>query len=77
MGGTEYRRLVGAFGRIFTATNWNRCDYGKAKMIHRSRLPAEVRSVMTGISSQLSDEFENDIVLRDEGYIDSALGVAA
>ncbi len=74
-GGKEYRRLVGAFERIFGATIFFGTDSfgGKATMIQRSRFNF-MREAQIWYSREhpdqrtLSSEFENIIVLSDEFY---------
>jgi plasmid replication initiation protein len=74
-GGKEYRRLVGAFERIFGATIFFGTDSfsGKATMIQRSRFNF-MREAQIWYSRKhpdqrtLSTEFENVIVLSDEFY---------
>ena len=74
-GGKEYRRLVGAFERIFGATIFFGTDSfrGKATMIQRSRFNS-MREAQIWYSREhpdqrtLSSEFENVIVLSDEFY---------
>jgi hypothetical protein len=74
-GGKEYRRLVGAFERIFGATIFFGTDSftGKATMIQRSRFNF-MREAQIWYSREhpdqrtLSSEFENVIVLSDEFY---------
>lgn len=73
-GGKEYRRLVGAFERIFGATIFFGTDNmaGKAKMVQRSRFnflqEAQIWYDRNLDQRPLSDEFENVIVLSDEFY---------
>ena len=74
-GGKEYRRLMGAFERIFGATIFFGTDSfsGKATMIQRSRFNF-MREAQIWYSREhpdqraLSSEFENVIVLSDEFY---------
>jgi hypothetical protein len=73
-GGKEYRRLIGAFGRIFGATIFLGTDgfQGRAKVIHRSRFnflrEAQIWYNRNTDQPVLSDEFENVIVLSDEFF---------
>ncbi len=73
-GGKEYRRLVGAFERIFGATIFFGTDNiaGKAKMVQRSRFnflqEAQIWYDRNLDQRALSDQFENVIVLSDEFY---------
>lgn len=73
-GGKEYRRLVGAFERIFGATIFFGTDQirATAKLVQRSRFNF-LREAQIWYNRQpdqpvLSDEFENVIVLSDEFY---------
>jgi hypothetical protein len=74
-GGKEYRRLIGAFERIFGATIFFGTDSfsGKATMIQRGRFNF-MREAQIWYSREhpdqrtLSSEFENVIVLSDEFY---------
>jgi hypothetical protein len=73
-GGKEYRRLIGAFERIFGATIFFGTDgfQGRAKVIHRSRFnflrEAQIWYNRNTDQPVLSDEFENVIVLSDEFF---------
>jgi hypothetical protein len=73
-GGKEYRRLIGAFERIFGATIFFGSDgfHGKAKFIHRSRFnflrEAQIWYNRNADQPVLSDEFENVIVLSNEFF---------
>jgi hypothetical protein len=73
-GGTEYRRLVAAFERIFGATIFFGTDQlrGTARMVQQSRFNflREAQLWYNKRSDQpvLSDEFENVIVLSNEFY---------
>jgi hypothetical protein len=73
-GGKEYRRLVGAFERIFGATIFFGTDamVGKAKMVQRSRFhflqEAQIWYDHQLEQRALSEHFENVIVLSDEFY---------
>jgi len=73
-GGTEYRRLVAAFERIFGATIFFGTDTmsGKAKLVERSRFhflrEARIWYHRRPEQTVLSGEFENVIVLSDEFY---------
>ena len=73
-GGTEYRRLVSAFQRIFGATFFFGTDTlsGKAKLVERSRFhflrEARIWYHRRPEQTVLSSEFENVIVLSDEFY---------
>jgi Plasmid encoded RepA protein len=73
-GGTEYRRLVAAFERIFGATIFFGTDTlsGKAKLVERSRFhflrEARIWYHCRPEQTALSSEFENVIVLSDEFY---------
>ena len=73
-GGKEYRRLIGAFERIFGATMFFGTDALKpgAKVVHRSRFNF-LREAMIWYNrdenqTPLSEAFENVIVLSDEFY---------
>lgn len=71
-GGKEYRRLVGAFERIFGATIFFGTENmaGKAKMVQRSRFnflqEAQIWYDRNFDQPALSDQFENVIILSDE-----------
>lgn len=73
-GGKEYKRLVGAFERIFGSTIFFGTDNmaGKAKLVQRSRFnflqEAQIWYDRNLDQRSLSDEFENVIVLSDEFY---------
>jgi hypothetical protein len=73
-GGKEYKRLVGAFERIFGSTIFFGTDSmaGKAKLVQRSRFnflqEAQIWYDRNLNQHPLSDEFENVIVLSDEFY---------
>ena len=73
-GGKEYRRLVGAFERIFGATIFFGTENmaGKAKMVQRSRFSflseAQIWYDRNLDQPALPDQFENVIVLSDEFY---------
>jgi hypothetical protein len=73
-GGKEYKRLVGAFERIFGGTIFLGTDTmaGKAKMVQRSRFnflrEAQIWYDRNLDQAPLSGEFENVIVLSDEFY---------
>ena len=73
-GGTEYRRLIGAFERIFGATIFFGTDTARtaAKVVQRSRFnflrEAQIWYNRKTDQPVLSDEFENVIVLSDEFY---------
>jgi hypothetical protein len=73
-GGKEYKRLVGAFERIFGATIFFGTDAmaGKAKMVQRSRFnflqEAHIWYDRNLDQHSLPDPFENVIVLSDEFY---------
>ena len=73
-GGKEYKRLVGAFERIFGATIFFGTDTmaGKAKLVQRSRFnflqEAQIWYSRDSEQRALSDEFENVIVLSDDFY---------
>ena len=73
-GGKEYRRLVGAFERIFGATIFFGTDTtnGRATMVQRCRFnfmrEAQIWYSRVPDQKALSAEFENVIVLSDEFY---------
>lgn len=73
-GGTEYRRLIGAFERIFGATIFFGTDSARAaaKIVQRSRFnflrEAQIWYNRKPDQPVLSDEFENVIALSDEFY---------
>ena len=73
-GGTEYRRLVAAFERIFGATIFFGTDQlrGTARMVQQSRFnflrKAQLWYNKGPDQPVLSDQFENVIVLSDEFY---------
>jgi hypothetical protein len=73
-GGKEYRRLIGAFERIFGATIFFGTDSFRetAKIIHRSRFnflrEAQIWYNRRPDQPVLSAEFENVIVLSDEFF---------
>jgi hypothetical protein len=73
-GGKEYRRLIGAFERIFGATMFFGTDTLKpgAKVVHRSRFnflrEATIWYSRDENQPALSEAFENVIVLSDEFY---------
>jgi hypothetical protein len=73
-GGKEYRRLIGAFERIFGATIFFGTDSirGTAKIIRRSRFnflrEAQIWYNRRPDQPVLSAEFENVIVLSDEFF---------
>ena len=73
-GGTEYRRLVAAFERIFGATIFFGADSGNAKsrVVQRSRFnflrEARIWYDRDSVNDTLPDEFQNVIVLSDEFY---------
>jgi hypothetical protein len=73
-GGKEYRRLIGAFERIFGATIFFGTDgmTGQAKIVHRSRFKflreAQIWYNRHTEQPVLSPDFENVIVLSDEFY---------
>src|SRR4051794_21235390 len=73
-GGTEYRRLVAAFERIFGATIFFGTDQGRptAKVVQRSRFnflrEAQIWYNRKPDQPVLSQDFENLIVLSDEFY---------
>jgi hypothetical protein len=75
-GGKEYRRLIGAFERIFGATIFFGTDTvpGTAKLIHRSRFnflrEAQIWYNRRIDQPVLSEEFENVIVLSDEFFLE-------
>jgi replication initiator protein len=73
-GGTEYRRLIGAFERIFGSTIFFGTDTARAaaRIVQRSRFNF-LREAQTWYNRKteqpvLSEEFENVIVLSDEFY---------
>jgi len=73
-GNKEYKRLVGAFERIFGATIFFGTDNmaGKAKLVQRSRSnflqEAQICYNRDFDQRPLSDDFENVVVLSDEFY---------
>jgi hypothetical protein len=73
-GGKEYRRLVGAFERIFGATIFFGTDTlsGTAKVVQHSRFSffseAQIWYSRDPAQYPLSEQFENVIVLSDEFY---------
>jgi hypothetical protein len=73
-GGKEYRRLVGAFERVFGATIFFGTDAhtSRAKVIQRSRFnfmsEAQIWYSRTPDQRVLSSELENVVVLSDEFY---------
>jgi hypothetical protein len=73
-GGKEYRRLVGAFERVFGATIFFGTDAetNRAKVIQRSRFnfmsEAQIWYTRTPDQHVLSSEFENVVMLSDEFY---------
>src|SRR5579875_3108564 len=73
-GGKEYRRLVGAFERIFGATIFFGTDTlsGIARVVQRSRFSffseAQIWYSRDPEQYPVSDQFENVIVLSDEFY---------
>jgi hypothetical protein len=73
-GGKEYRRLIGAFERIFGATMFFGTDTAKpgAKVVHRSRFnflrEATIWYSRDENQPPLSGAFENVVVLSDEFY---------
>ncbi len=73
-GGKEYRRLVGAFERIFGATIFFGTDaiHGRAAMVQRCRFnfmrEAQIWYSRVPDQRTLSEQFENVIVLSDEFY---------
>jgi hypothetical protein len=73
-GGKEYRRLIGAFERIFGATIFFGTDAftAKAKVVHRARFnffqEAQIWYNRTSDDRVLSRGFENTIVLSDEFF---------
>ena len=73
-GGTEYRRLVAAFERIFGATMFFGTETGtaKARVVQRSRFnflrEARIWYARDPAQQTVSDEFDNVIVLSDEFY---------
>jgi hypothetical protein len=73
-GGTQYRRLMGAFQRIFGATIFFGTDTQRerAAVIHRARFnfmsEARVWYARNSAQDTLPGEFENEIVLSDEFF---------
>jgi hypothetical protein len=73
-GGKEYRRLVGAFERIFGATIFFGTDSSRhrARVVQRSRFnflrAAQIWYTRDPAQAVLSQEFENVITLSDEFY---------
>jgi hypothetical protein len=73
-GGKEYRRLVGAFERVFGATIFFGTDAlkGSAKVVQRSRFnfmrEAQIWYSRTPDQRPISTEFENVVVLSDDFY---------
>ena len=73
-GGKEYRRLVGAFERVFGATIFFGTDAfkGSAKVVQRSRFnfmrEAQIWYTRTADQRVLSTDFENLIMLSDDFY---------
>jgi hypothetical protein len=73
-GGKEYRRLVGAFERVFGATIFFGTDAlkGSAKVVQRSRFnfmrEAQIWYSRSPEQRPLSSEFENVVVLSDDFY---------
>ena len=73
-GGKEYRRLVGAFERVFGATIFFGTDSlrGSAKVVQRSRFnfmrDAQIWYSRSPEQRPISSEFENVIVLSDDFY---------
>lgn len=73
-GGKEYRRLVGAFERVFGATIFFGTDsaHGQARLVHRCRFnslqEAQIWYNRDPTQQVLSERFENAIVLSDEFY---------
>ncbi len=73
-GGKEYRRLVGAFERVFGATIFFGTDRvtPKAKVVQRSRFnfisEAQIWYSSTPDQRVLSSQFENVVVLSDDFY---------
>jgi hypothetical protein len=73
-GGKEYRRLVGAFERVFGATIFFGTDSlrGSAKVVQRSRFnfmrEAQIWYSRSPEQRPISSEFENVIVLSDDFY---------
>ena len=73
-GGTEYRRLVAAFERIFGATIFFGTDSRnpRSRVVQRSRFnflrEARIWYARDSAQEALSDEFQNVIVLSDECY---------
>jgi hypothetical protein len=77
-GGTEYRRLIAAFERIFGATMFFGTESGtaKARVAQRSRFnflrEARIWYARDPAQQTVSDEFDNVIVLSDEFYSEVA-----
>lgn len=73
-GGKEYRRLVGAFERVFGATIFFGTDGSKgfAKVVQRSRFnfmrEAQIWYSRSPEQRPISSEFENVVVLTDDFY---------
>jgi hypothetical protein len=73
-GGTEYRRLIAAFERIFGATIFFGTDSGNARsrVVQRSRFnflrEARIWYARDSATDALPDECQNVIVLSDESY---------
>jgi hypothetical protein len=73
-GGKEYRRLVGAFERVFGATIFFGTDAlkGSAKVVQRSRFnfmrEAQIWYSRSPEQRPISTEFENVVVLSDDFY---------
>jgi hypothetical protein len=73
-GGKEYRRLVGAFERVFGATIFFGTDalMGSAKVVQRSRFnfmrEAQIWYSRSPEQRPISSEFENVVVLSDDFY---------
>jgi len=73
-GGTQYRRLMVAFQRIFGATIFFGTDStrGRARVVHRSRFnflrEAQIWYDRNPAESDGAERFENVIVLSDEFY---------
>ncbi|MGC4052837.1 MAG: replication initiator protein A [Paludibaculum sp.] len=71
-GGKEYRRLVGAFERVFGATIYFGTDAlkGSAKVVQRSRFnimrEAQIWYSRSPEQRPISTELENVVVLSDE-----------
>jgi hypothetical protein len=71
-GGKQYRRLIGAFERVFGATIFfsTNTQLGTAKVIHTARFnffrEAQIRYNRTPRNVPSSERFENIIVLSDE-----------